>query len=963
MKKAIAWLLVLALTAAVSIGATLAYLTDTDEDVNVMTLGQVKIDQLEYERIDDETKDEDAKVQEFHDNKPLYPGVYEDGFDFGTEDNYVNWDQIGKDEYTSGIWNPDEINNELDKMVFVKNKGDYDAYVRTVFAFEAGNYTTLEEFQKMVHLNLNDTDWTWEWAETPVAIPNADGSETTNYFIATATYNKVLTPDALTEISLSQIALDKTATNADVEAFGETYQVLVKTQAIQADGFSDPDTALTEGFGEVITNVGTQENPELAIDSENVPFENDNPIEGTDLWTALHYLDGDKNGTQITTAVNSVTFGLNRDYTDIVDNYDGTLVDVEQDVPVYAYYVPSTSTYARAASSNYDVYFLANDDIYTPVDSSGLFCNMTVLTEVNTGNLNTGRTENFFEAFRYCSSLQSIDASDWDVSSLKTAESMFRECTSLVSADCSGWNAKSLNSVRYMFGLNKKLKTVNVTGWNTPVLTDASNMFREDNQLQSIVGIKDVDVSNVTSLASTFRKCHMLSELDLTGWNAVNVEKMSYTFQQCRLLEEIPGLDGFDVSKVTTMQGAFWGCSNLKELDLSTWNPCKVTDMYHMFSECTSLSDLGDVSNWNLESVTTTYGMFNKCSSLTELDATNWKMPNNSNMGFMFNECSNLKTIKSTNWMLGSVDAINSCFMFCTNLVNIDTANWNTATITNMESMFRGCLSLQKVDVSNWDVSKVTNFNSMFSGAISNSNDMALTEINVSNWNPTSATHMNHMFYGCAQLTELNMSGWNMPNLYTTSHMFADCANLTTIDVSGWYTPKLYSMDAMFNQCEKVECLNVSSFDTANVKEFSQVFEGCKELEVIEGLTNWNTSNGKVFDQMFFNCESLQELDLSSFNTSSAQKDYKALNGDMSKGFWQTFDGMKSLTKLTLGENFDFDGNSTVSHKVSLPNPAGEGTQWYNEANGVYYEASDIPEPNPGEDPVTYVVAVPPANP
>ena len=82
MKKVLAWLLVLALTAAVSIGATLAYLTDTDEDVNVMTLGKVKIDQLEYERVDPETENGEADVQEFHDNKPLYPAVTEDGFDY-----------------------------------------------------------------------------------------------------------------------------------------------------------------------------------------------------------------------------------------------------------------------------------------------------------------------------------------------------------------------------------------------------------------------------------------------------------------------------------------------------------------------------------------------------------------------------------------------------------------------------------------------------------------------------------------------------------------------------------------------------------------------------------------------------------------------------------------------------------------------------------------------------------------
>ena len=162
MKKIIAWLLVLALTAAISIGATLAYLTDTDEDVNVMTVGKVKIDQLEYERVDDETKDAEALVQEFRDNKPLYPGVYNDDFRFDTEDTNVDWTQIGMDDYTTGIWNPEDINNELDKMVFVKNKGTYDAYVRTVFAFEAGNFETASEYKQMVHLNLNETEWTWE---------------------------------------------------------------------------------------------------------------------------------------------------------------------------------------------------------------------------------------------------------------------------------------------------------------------------------------------------------------------------------------------------------------------------------------------------------------------------------------------------------------------------------------------------------------------------------------------------------------------------------------------------------------------------------------------------------------------------------------------------------------------------------------------------------------------------------
>ena len=121
MKKVLAWLLVLALTAAISIGATLAYLTDTDEDVNVMTLGKVKIDQLEYERVDDETANEKAEVQEFHDNKPLYPAVTENGFDYTPGDTKVDWTQIGKDGYTSNIWDPDKINNELFEVAYRAN--------------------------------------------------------------------------------------------------------------------------------------------------------------------------------------------------------------------------------------------------------------------------------------------------------------------------------------------------------------------------------------------------------------------------------------------------------------------------------------------------------------------------------------------------------------------------------------------------------------------------------------------------------------------------------------------------------------------------------------------------------------------------------------------------------------------------------------------------------------------------
>lgn len=245
MKKVISWLLVVVMTAAISVGGTMAYLSNTDEDVNVFTVGNVKIDQLEYERIDVETKNDDAILQEFHDDKPLYPAVADPGFDWSTDDAVAEWNQIGKND-NSGIWNPNLINNEQDKMVFVKNTGDLPASVRTVFAFECGDYSW-DEFQTMIHMNLNDTDYFWEWIQTPVEI---DGS---NYFLVTATYQYVLEAGQLTEPSLLQVALDGMAGNDDIMSLGDEYTILAASQAMQAEGFTSPEAALVEGFYRVTT--------------------------------------------------------------------------------------------------------------------------------------------------------------------------------------------------------------------------------------------------------------------------------------------------------------------------------------------------------------------------------------------------------------------------------------------------------------------------------------------------------------------------------------------------------------------------------------------------------------------------------------------------------------------------------------------------------------------------------------
>jgi predicted ribosomally synthesized peptide with SipW-like signal peptide len=442
MKKILAWVLALALIAVASVIATLAYFMDVDSEENIFTIGNIDIELLEYERVDTETADDGAEVQEFHDNKPLIPAVIANGFGYTPGGTYVDWDSELNNikpntGYTSPIWDPAKINNEVDKMVFVKNTGNYSTYVRTYFAFEAGNFDTFDKFEKNIHINLNDNEdeWVWEWVPFLAEI---DGEK---YFIAKATYQKALEAGKLTEISLSQIALDSRADNEDAETFGEEYRVLVSTQGIQAAGFEKPETALDEGFG------------------TDIPFDGVTLEAGIDLKIALHNLNGDTT-KPITAKVESVIFGLNEDHSEIVDNYHATLTSAGQDVPVYTYYVPSTADAAK-----YDIFVLADSAIYTPKDSTDLFRGMTSLTNVDTANMDVSRTEIMSNMFRGCTQLTSLDVSSWDVSNATKMNSVFESCSNIDNLNVSQWEVDNVKDMSWMFYGCGNITDLNVSNW------------------------------------------------------------------------------------------------------------------------------------------------------------------------------------------------------------------------------------------------------------------------------------------------------------------------------------------------------------------------------------------------------------------------------------------------------------------------------------------------------------------
>ena len=227
----------LVLVAALAIGGTVAYLQDDDSDVNVMTLGNVKIEQNEYERVVENGayKEENGSyvLKDFTQAKPLLPSaIPTNGSGWGWDSTLVDMSQVGS-KGTMQVFIAGS--NAQDKIVTVKNTGKSDAYVRTWIALE----DPFTENRLGVNVGKGYTQTSWTTVEI-------DGVK---YSVSCFTYNEVLKPGEVSTPSLFQVYLNSKATNEDMELLGDTYEILAFSQAVQTAGFDSADAALNTAFG------------------------------------------------------------------------------------------------------------------------------------------------------------------------------------------------------------------------------------------------------------------------------------------------------------------------------------------------------------------------------------------------------------------------------------------------------------------------------------------------------------------------------------------------------------------------------------------------------------------------------------------------------------------------------------------------------------------------------------------
>lgn len=257
------------LVAALVVGGTLAYFTDTDTEPNTFTVGNVKIDLLEsqYHRVNAGINNDKAKGQ----TEPLSGGYLwaADVNMQGTTENTPNYVTSGEtwgDDYFSdaqieadaATYKDGYFAKHSQKMVpgsnvrkcpYVKNTGDNDAYVRVRVLIPVSLFNVIDNGPSYwTTTALNEGQVT----SNAVEAYNAAGHKATNvpqvdrggikYYQFDFTYTKALKPGEVTFWNVwGNIAIDENATSEDLA--NVKFNVLVEADAIQADGFANATAA------------------------------------------------------------------------------------------------------------------------------------------------------------------------------------------------------------------------------------------------------------------------------------------------------------------------------------------------------------------------------------------------------------------------------------------------------------------------------------------------------------------------------------------------------------------------------------------------------------------------------------------------------------------------------------------------------------------------------------------------
>ena len=332
-----------------------------------------------------------------------------------------------------------------------------------------------------------------------------------------------------------------------------------------------------------------------------------------------------------------------------------------------------------------------------------------------------------------------------------------------------------------------------------------------------------------TSMESAFYGCSNLAGQASDAPDLSNVTVMYNMFNGASVFNQDIG--GWDTSNVTYMASMFYGASSFNQ-DIGSWDTGAVTSTGAMFYGASSFNQ--DIGGWDTGAVTNMVFMFQGATAFNQ-DIGNWDTSAVNNIHAMFYGASSFNQ-DIGGWDTGAVT--NMSYMFYdAHSFNKNIGSWDTANVTNMSQMFRGATAFNQ-NIGGWDTSHVANMNAMFFGASAFNQD-------IGNWNTGTVTNMNSMFYGASAFNQ-DIGGWNTGGVTDMAYMFYDAHSFNQ-DIGGWNTGAVTNMSAMFVRTTTFN-QDIGDWDTGAVTNMAYMFYGSA---FNQDIGNWNTGSVTNMGEMF----------------------------------------------------------------------------------------------------------------
>jgi len=255
------------------------------------------------------------------------------------------------------------------------------------------------------------------------------------------------------------------------------------------------------------------------------------------------------------------------------------------------------------------------------------------------------------------------------------------------------------------FDAGEGLSNLEISAEDAPDLSDVGSMdqmFQHTPLTAGDNGFGEWDVSNVTSMQSTFRNSDNFNQ-DISSWDVSNVTDMSEMFEGANNFNQ--DISSWDVSSVTDMMRMFYSADNFNQ-DISSWDVSSVTDMRGMFFNVDNFNQ--DISSWDVSSVTDMSEMFSSAENFNQ-DISSWDVSTVTDMRGMFFNTGNFNQDISS-WDVSNVTDMSEMFELADNF-NQDISSWDVSNVVGMTSMFNDATNFNQ-DMGKWDISSVTSMSS-----------------------------------------------------------------------------------------------------------------------------------------------------------------------------------------------------------------------------------------------------------